>query len=305
MQNIIIVTGPTAVGKTAITITLAKQLNTEIISCDSMQLYQHMTIGSAKPTEQERAEVVHHLIDCINPFDSYSVSSYANDAKSIINKLHHQGKCPLITGGTGLYINSLMYDMDFSHAPKDDSIRELLARRLEVEGLDALYKELSTLAPTISAKIHPNNKHKIIRALEITLKGSQLGDFSTDLVQTKDYGVKLVVLTRDRQELYNRINKRVDLMLEEGLVNEVSTLLNMGLTKEHQSMKGIGYKEVIAYLENQVSYEEMVETLKQNSRRYAKRQLTWLRRYNNAKWINLSEITNPNDQINAIIDVLE
>lgn len=304
MKNIVIIAGPTAVGKTATTVSLAKHFDTEIISADSMQIYQKMLIGSAKPTLEEQQGIKHHLMDCVDPFVPYSVSDYQKDAKGIIAQLHEEGRLPIVTGGTGLYINSLLYQMDFSGSSRDEAPRLALQARLAAEGLPALYAELERLAPAAAARMHPNNVHKVLRGLEMAQGGGEIKNFATDLVPETAYNPILIVLTRDRQELYDRINLRVDLMLEGGLIEEVKSLMALGLTAEHQSMKGIGYKEVIAHLNGQSTYQEMVETLKQNSRRYAKRQLTWFKRYASGIWINLSEIPDPNEQINAIIEVI-
>ncbi len=305
MKHVVIIAGPTAVGKTDLSVQLAKHYCTEIISCDSMQIYRQMAIGSAKPSVQEMQGVPHHLMDFVAPTEKYSVSDYAMAARAEISRLHEQSKMPLITGGTGLYVNSLLYKMDFSSAKPDLALRHTLQARIESEGLEALYSELKVLSPEAAKKIHPNNVHKVLRALEIALSGQGHKDFATDPLPETAYTPILVVLTRHREELYERINQRVDIMLQLGLVEEVKALMALGLTSDDQSMKGIGYKEVIGYLVGAYDYNTMVELLKQNTRRYAKRQLTWFRRYNHAIWINLSEIPLAIDQFDAIIKEIE
>lgn len=305
MSRIVIIAGPTAVGKTELTVRLAKHYGTEIINCDSMQIYQEMAIGSAKPSPEEMGGIKHHLMDFVSPADRYSVSEYAVAARQVIASLLAEGRLPLVTGGTGLYVNSLLYAMDFSGAKPSPELRGQLQQRLEAEGLPALYAQLMQLAPEAAEKIHPNNVHKVLRALEIALGGERQRDFATELVKETAYEPLLIVLTRNREELYARVNQRVEIMLQQGLIEEVKKMMDLGLTAEDQAMKGIGYKEVMGYLSGDYDYPTMVETLKQSTRRYAKRQLTWFRRYPEAVWINLSDFPLANDQFNAIIEEIE
>ncbi|NPE21907.1 tRNA (adenosine(37)-N6)-dimethylallyltransferase MiaA [Fusibacter sp. A1] len=304
-KPVIIIAGPTAVGKTEATIALAKDLDTEIISCDSMQIYKGMTIGSAKPTIEEQQGIRHHLMDFLDPHEPYSVSDYSLAAKSIIKELHDRGKVPIVTGGTGLYVNSLLYDMPFSEKSADSALRVNLEKELQQIGPIAFHQKLKDLDPSSASRIHFNNTRKVMRALEIVLQGGSPEDFKTDLIPETSYLPHLFVLNRDRDELYERINLRVEIMLEAGLLDEVRCLMELGLTSDHQSMKGIGYKEVIAYLNGTYDYEVMVDTLKQNSRRYAKRQLTWFRRYNQANWLNLSEFDGKLQAINGIMEAVK
>ncbi len=300
--NLIFIAGATAVGKTETAIKLAEALNGEIISADSMQIYRAMTIGTAKPTAEERATVPHHLIDFIEPSARYSVAQYAKDARRCIYDILGRGKQPIIAGGTGLYMHSLIYDLDFSSAKHDDALRAELEAILQNKGADHLCAMLAERAPEAAKRIHPNNSKRVIRALEIVLSDKAINSFKTTPQFSSDYTVDFFVLNRDRAELYDRINRRVDIMLDSGLVDEVKQLITSGLNNQHQAMQGIGYKEVYAYLIDKTNYQEMVDQLKQNSRRYAKRQLTWFKRYDFANWIDLSIRKNNKSVIEYIID---
>lgn len=288
MNKIICIVGPTAVGKTDTAIALAKKLHTDIISADSVQIYQSLDIGSAKPTQEEMNGIVHHMLDFISPFDAFSVSEYVHLAKKHIKALHEAGKTPIIVGGTGLYINGLMYDMHFGAQASDDHFRKSMEALAAEEGVEVLHTRLCQVDPEAAMKIHPNNSRRVIRALEINhLTGKPVSDFSTEPQLTTDYEVVLVGLTRKRESLYERINRRVDVMFQMGLLEEVINLKNSGLNDRNQSMQGIGYKEVLAYLEQSYSYEEMKVLIAQSSRHYAKRQMTWFRRYLMIQWIDI------------------
>lgn len=289
MNDIIVVAGPTAVGKTKYAIELAKQLDGEIVSCDSMQIYKFMDIGSAKPDKDELAQAKHYLVDEIDPRQPFSVAEYQKLAENAIKTIHDKGKTPIISGGTGLYLNSLLYEMDFGTDVSDDKYRNELELYAVEYGADALHKRLYEKDPASAERIHPNNIKKVIRALEAIEKGGQaIKPFSDIQKENPLYRPFLIGLTRERQELYNRINMRVDMLMEQGLLEEVQRLLDMGLTEEHISMKGIGYKELIQHLNGECSLDEAVSKIKQNTRHYAKRQLTWFRRYKNMEWFNLS-----------------
>lgn len=307
MKRIIIIGGPTAVGKTKYSIEIAKAFNGEIVSCDSMQLYKYMNIGSAKPTPEELAQVPHHLVDCIEPKGHFSVAKYQKLAKEAINDIFSRGKTPVIAGGTGLYMNSLIYDMDFSAKPEDDSdqIRNTLFDEADKYGPEYIHNKLAELDPAAAERIHPNNVKKVVRAIEAAMKGSKVKDISKDLVLTKDYDISLIALNRNREELYNRINMRVDMLMEAGLVEEVKGLMAMGLGKADISMKGIGYKEIIAYLEGKCTLDEAIYTVKKNTRHYAKKQLSWLRRYDTLKWFNISEYSTEDECVKEIITWLQ
>ena len=273
MKKAIAVAGPTAVGKTKFAIEIARSFDGEIVSCDSMQLYKYMNIGSAKPTPEEMAQVKHHLVDFLDPREDFSVARYQKLATGTIDEIFAAGKIPVISGGTGLYLNSLLYDMDFSAVPQDFSYRNQLAELAEKEGSQALHDILAQKDQAAAACIHPNNTKKIIRALERLREGEgSVRPFSTIKEADRDYEIILIGLTRDRAELYDRINMRVDILMEAGLADEVRNLMNMGLTTEHISMKGIGYKEIMDHFLGKCTLEEAVEIVTKNTRHYAKKQ---------------------------------
>ena len=301
MRKLIAVAGPTAVGKTKYAIETAKAFNGEIVSCDSMQLYKYMNIGSAKPTAEEQAEVKHWLVDEIDPKEPFSVAKYSEMAKDAIEDIFSRGRTPVIEGGTGLYLNSLLYDMDFSGAPVDMELRATLENEAELFGPEYIYNKLKDADPKAAERIHPNNVKKVIRALEGAIKGSSIVDFKNCREKCKDYDAILIGLTRNRPELYDRINRRVDIMVEQGIFNEVEQLLEMGLDEDDISMKGIGYKEIIGFFDGLYSQEEAIDLIKKNSRHLAKRQLTWFRRYEDMKWFNLSEYENDEAAVGDII----
>ena len=289
---LIILTGPTAVGKTALSIELAKDLNAEIISADSMQIYEYMDIGSAKVTKEEMNGIPHHMIDEVRPDFPFSVSEFQHRAKDYIKEINNKGKNVLVTGGTGLYLNSLIYNMDFAKSDSNSKIREELENELKEKGIDYMHEKLKSLDSDAASRIHKNNTKRVIRALEVCLDGKKMQDFSTDLKYNEEYLPIIIVLNRDREILYNRINKRVDIMMESGLVEEVKNLLNMGYDKSLISMQGIGYKEIIKYLDGEYTLDEAVEIIKRDSRRYAKRQITWFKRYKESKWFDLDKYEN-------------
>ena len=286
---LIILTGPTAVGKTDLSIKLSKELNAEIISADSMQIYKYMDVGSAKVTKEEMDGVCHYLIDEVTPDYSFSVSEFQERANNYIKEITDKGKNVLVTGGTGLYLNSLIYNMDFAKSDANEELREQLRLELEENGIDYMHNKLRELDSDAADRIHKNNTKRVIRALEVALSGKKMNDFSNDLKINEKYKPIIIVLNREREHLYKRIDKRVDIMMENGLIEEVKNLLNMGYTKDMISMQGIGYKEIIKYLEGEYELDEAIEIIKRDSRRYAKRQLTWFRRYDDAKWFNLDE----------------
>lgn len=305
-RKVIFLVGPTAVGKTDLSIALAKALDTEIISCDSVQIYKSLNIGSAKPTVEEMAGVKHHLLDFVDPKAPYSVSEYREDALNIIDRLLEAGKVPIVTGGTGLYMNALIYDMDFGHSDSDEVYRAELEKLAETEGGDHLYARLKAIDPEAAERIHPNNVRRVIRALEVNhITGQNMGDFSKDPVLTDRFIPVLIGLKRQRMKLYGRINKRVDIMLEQGLIDEVKNLKSTGLDDSFQSMQGIGYKEVLGYLEGRYDEALMVSVLKQGTRRYAKRQMTWFRRYAQMHWLDLDELSTEKalDEIFRLIEL--
>jgi len=299
-RRIIVLCGPTAVGKTKFAIDIALKNNCEIVSCDSMQLYKYMDIGSAKPTAEERAKVKHYLVDEVDPRDAFSVVKYQNMAKTAIEEIFNNGKTPLIAGGTGLYLNSLLYDMDFSAPPRNDDYRTSLFQEAEELGVMSIYNKLQEVDPQAAERIHPNNIKKVVRALEAAEEGEKVKDFATEPVKTKDYDSLLIGLARNRQELYDRIDERVDILVEQGIFDEVKRLTEMGLSDKDISMKGIGYKEIIGYFNGEYPYEEALRLIKRNTRHLAKRQMTWFRRYKDMKWFNISDYDGDDDCIGDI-----
>ncbi|WP_368242862.1 tRNA (adenosine(37)-N6)-dimethylallyltransferase MiaA [Intestinibacter bartlettii] len=306
---LIILTGPTAVGKTDLSIKLSKSLNAEIISADSMQIYKYMDIGSAKVTKEEMDGVVHYMIDEVTPDVPFSVSEFQMRSEKYIEEINKKGKNVLITGGTGLYLNSLIYNMDFAKSNANNEIREKLEQELAENGIDYMHEKLRGLDEEAANRIHKNNTKRVIRAIEVCMSGQKMNDFSKDLRYNEKYKPIIIVLNRDREVLYQRINKRVDIMLENGLLDEVKELLKMGYTKDMISMQGIGYKEKIKYLDGEYTYDEAIEIIKRDSRRYAKRQLTWFKRYQDAKWFDLDKYQDieilKEDIINHIEKLLE
>lgn len=295
MENLVIITGPTGIGKTELSLELAKKYKGEIISSDSMQIYKKLNIGTAK-IDLNKTSIPHHMIDIIEPSDNFTVADFKNSAKKIITDINNKGGLPFLVGGTGLYINSLVYNLDFTETEPDYEYRDELREILEEEGSEFLYEKLQDQDRDMAEKIHKNNGQRIIRALEILKSGNKKGDNFRE--ENKDYNLIYIGLNMDRAKLYEKINQRVDKMIDLGLVDEVKNLLDEGLDKNSQSLKAIGYKEVISYLDGDIDFDEMVDLIKKNSRHYAKRQLTWFRRDKRIKWFDresdtiLSDIEN-------------
>lgn len=305
MKNVIIIAGPTAVGKTELALRLAEQLKTEIVSADSMQIYRGMDIGSAKPSVEELSRVPHHLINVVNPDEAFTVSDYQREALRAVDGILASGRIPVVTGGTGLYLNALMYRMDFSGAGSDPEYRAELQAYADSNGTEALYRRLQLADPRAAEAVHPNNVKRVIRALEIAeLGGFEKGDFRTGPQPNSDYSFHLFCLTRERSQLYDRINRRVGIMMNAGLLAEVQGLLTAGYTRGMTSMQGIGYKELLDHLEGECSLEEAVDRIRQGSRNYAKRQLTWLRRYAGSHWLDLSGDKEPDSYIEDIKNMM-
>lgn len=283
----IIISGPTAVGKTDIVLEIASQINANIISVDSRQIYKLMDIGTAKPSKEEQSKVTHYLIDHIYPDEYYNAFLFRQDALKIRDKLVNEGIVPLFVGGTGLYIDSLVRGF-FEGVPKDEKLRKELSE-MEKNEPGILRSMLEKYDPQAAQKIHPSDIKRTIRALEVYFKtGKKISQLQTQSEYSKDY--KILVLDRHRDELYERINLRVDKMIKEGLVDEVKSLLEK-YPKDLNAFQTIGYKEIIRYLENTYDLNTAVHLIKKNTRHYARRQIIWLRRYKQAKWINLSEIS--------------
>ena len=295
MENLVIITGPTGIGKTELSLELAKKYKGEIISSDSMQIYKKLNIGTAK-IDLDKTSIPHHMIDIIEPSDNFTVADFKSSARKIITDINNKGGLPFLVGGTGLYINSLVYNLDFTETEPDYEYRDELREILEEEGSEFLYEKLQDQDRTMAEKIHKNNGQRIIRALEILKSGNKKGDNFRE--ENKDYNLIYIGLNMDRAKLYQKINQRVDKMIDLGLVDEVKNLLDEGLDKYSQSLKAIGYKEVISYLDSEIDFAEMVDLIKKNSRHYAKRQLTWFRRDKRIKWFDresdtiLSDIEN-------------
>lgn len=283
-----VIVGPTAVGKTYLGIQLAKHANGEIISADSMQIYQHMNIGTAKPDSNEMQEIPHHLMDFVLPDQRFTVADFQELALQKIDELIKKNVLPIIVGGTGLYVHSLLYDMDFTEKEIDEALRSQLEKTYREEGSHALHQQLVALNPAIASRIHPNNWKRIIRAIEVcSASTAGMKDFSKDLKHREGYRFKVFGLYQDRSILYRSINERVDLMLENGLEEEVRHLLDSGFDPSIPALKGVGYKEFIRYFNHHYGYEECVELIKRNTRRFAKRQLTWFRKLPDVTWFYL------------------
>ncbi len=291
MQNkIVAVQGPTASGKTALSIAIAKEFGGEIVSCDSMQVYRGMDIGTAKPSEKEKDGIKHYMIDVAEPFENYSVVNYQSDAKKAIDGILKRSKLPVLVGGTGLYMDSVLNNVKFSEADKTSSERERLNLLYEEKGRDYIYSMLEKIDPEAAAKIHPNNVRRVIRALEIYYaSGKTKTEANKESVRPKKYDALILGLLWDRDVLCERINKRVDIMLESGLLDEVKALKSAGVKKESTAMQAIGYKEIYSYLDGEILFDEAVEKIKLESRKYAKRQMTWLKRNKDIHWISLQE----------------
>lgn len=279
-EKVLVIAGPTAVGKTDLSIKLAKELNGEIISTDSMQIYKYMDIGSAKITKEEMCGVPHHMIDVVDPSTPFSVADYKEMAQKCIDDIISRGKLPILTGGTGLYINALTCNMNFTEAENDLKYRSELEELAEKHGNEYIHNMLKDIDPISYKEIHYNNRKRVIRALEVyKLTKKPFSSFNAgEEFYNGPYYVTYYVLNMDRENLYNRINLRVDMMMDKGLLEECIKLKEMGYNSSVQSMQGIGYKEIFYYLENKISLNEAVEMIKQGSRNYAKRQLTWFRR---------------------------
>lgn len=292
-KKVLILAGPTGVGKTELSIELAKKLNGEIISADSMQIYKYMDIGSAKITKEEMKEIPHHMIDIIDPSENFSVSEYKDKGSAILEQILDKNKLPMIVGGTGLYINSLTCNMNFSETDKDDVYRIYLENLAMEKGNEYIHEMLKDIDPISYKEIHYNNLKRVIRALEVyKLTGKAFSSYNSgEDFYKSEYDTSLFVLTMNREKLYERINKRVDIMIEKGLVDECIMLKERGYTSSMQSMQGIGYKEMLFYLENKISFEDAVDMIKQGSRNYAKRQLTWFRRDPRAIFLDKDELS--------------
>lgn len=282
---VVVITGPTAVGKTAISLQVAKEIGAEIVSADSMQIYRYMNIGTAKPTPSEMKMVRHHMIDIKDPWQEFSVAQYQSMAKRCIEDIQNRGKVPLIVGGTGLYINSLIYNLDFADTVSDQGFRLYLLSLIEEKGKAFLYDMLKEVDPDTAQKLHMNDIRRVIRALEVYhCSGKPMSATRNGRMPNPSYDFIMFGLKMERKKLYERIETRVDKMIRAGLVDEVKHLLEIGCNAQMVSMQGLGYKEIIQYLNGECTLSEGVEVLKRNTRRFAKRQFTWFRRNDRIIW---------------------
>ncbi|OZM58656.1 tRNA (adenosine(37)-N6)-dimethylallyltransferase MiaA [Lottiidibacillus patelloidae] len=299
-EKLIAIVGPTAVGKTKTSIELAKALNGEIISGDSMQVYKHMDIGTAKVKDEEMEGIPHHLIDIKEPTEPFSVAEFQKRATELITDINQRGKIPIIVGGTGLYVQSVTHQYNFSDASSNVEFRNKLEQQVAENGIEPLYQKLVSIDPKSAENIHPNNHRRVIRALEVYHEtGLTMSEYQAKQQKESPYDLFMVGLTMDRDKLYERINMRVDMMVEEGLIEEVKGLHEKGV-RDCQSVQAIGYKEIYDFIEGNVSLEGAIENLKQNSRRYAKRQLTWFRNKMDISWYDMT-----NNREKVILEILE
>lgn len=305
-RPLIVIGGPTACGKTGFSIKLAKEIGGEIISADSMQVYRYMDIGTAKVTPEEADGVPHYLIDEFDPDEEYNVMIFQQKAKAYMEEIWAKGKIPILVGGTGFYINALLYDNDFTETENNTSYREECYKLAREQGPDVLYERLQEIDPEYAANIHPNNVKRVTRALEYHyLTGQKFSEHNAEQKEkATPYNAAVIILTMDREKLYERIELRIDLMLKQGLLEEVKGLLDRGYTPDLVSMQGIGYKEFIPYFNGECTLEEAVTQLKTNTRRFAKRQLTWFRRQIDGLWIDLSKATGE-ETLEDVLDYLK
>ncbi len=302
--KVVVIVGPTASGKTALSIELAKRINGEIISSDSMQIYKDMDIGTAKVTKEEMQGIKHYLVDCVSPDMRYTVSDFKKDSQKAINEIIEKGKVPIVVGGTGLYVNSLIYGIEYQDMNFDEEYRNELMKIAESnEGLIKLYEQANQIDPEAMEKISPNDKKRIVRVLEIYKQTGKTKTEQEILSRQKgvDYDFKVFGITMERSKLYERINSRVDIMINQGLENEVKNLISK-YSEFPTALQGLGYKEVIEFFDGKISRDEMIEKIKQESRRYAKRQLTWFKKNKETIWLNAENGIGEN--INIILEEL-
>lgn len=299
--KVIVICGPTASGKTSLSIELAKKVNGEIVSADSMQIYKDMNIGTAKPTKEEMQGIKHYLIDFVSPEERYSVAQYKQDAKKAIREIISNGKMPIVVGGTGLYVDSLIYEIEYNDIKLDENYRKKLEQLAEEQGLEKLYKKALEIDPVAMEKISENDKKRIIRVLEIYKATGKTKTQQEEESRRKpvEYDYKVFAINWNREVLYERINKRVDIMIGQGLIEEVKNIMQK-YKKFPTAMQGLGYKEVVDYLNGVYTEDEMIEKIKMETRRYAKRQLTWFRKNRQTIWID-----GTNDLQNNINIILE
>ena len=287
-RPLIILTGPTAVGKTSLSLSLAKELDGEIVSADSMQVYRYMDIGTAKIREEERQGIPHHLIDVLDPWEDFNVVRFQKMAREALEEIWERGHIPIVTGGPGFYIQALLYDIHFTENNEDSSLRKDLENYARENGAEALHSRLAEVDEKAASQIHFNNVKRVIRALEFYYQtGKKISEHNEEeRKRTSPYDFKYFVLNDEREHLYARINQRVDLMMEEGLVEEVQKLKEMGCDSTMVSMQGLGYKEILSYLEGECTLDEAVYKIKRDTRHFAKRQITWFKRERDVIWLH-------------------
>ena len=299
MQKLVVLTGPTAVGKSKLSIELAKRLGGEIISADSMQVYKYMNIGTDKLSPEKMGGVPHHLIDFLEPTEDFNVFMFQKLVKEKIEEISARGKVPILVGGTGFYIQAVLYDIDFTETDEDETYRHELEERVKTEGVHALHEGLKEIDPVSYETIHENNSKRVIRALEYYKKtGRPISEHNEEQHHRKSpYDFRYFVLTDERKTLYSRIDKRVDQMIEDGLVDEVKELQKLNIPKTATSMQSLGYREIIGYLEGEYDLERAIYLIKLNTRHFAKIQLTWFRREKEVIWIDKNEFNHDNELI--------
>ncbi|HZG88562.1 tRNA (adenosine(37)-N6)-dimethylallyltransferase MiaA [Paenibacillus sp.] len=304
-QPLLVIVGPTAVGKTAVSLDVAKRYPIDIISGDSVQVYRGMDIGSAKATPEERSAVPHYMIDLLDPDEPFTVADFKERVEALVADSAARGRLPTIVGGTGLYIESVVYDYRFSPAEADEAARARWNALADERGTAALHALLAERDPASAARIHPNDRKRLVRALEVfEATGRPMSEQAQKREKTSPYALCMIGLTMERSLLYERINRRVDLMLEEGLLEEVRSLLERGYDRALPSMQAIGYKELAAYLEGELSYEAAVELLKKNTRHFAKRQLSWFRTMPQIHWVDMTDTANFITHLDTISDII-
>jgi tRNA dimethylallyltransferase len=303
--RLLVLLGPTAVGKTNLSLQIAHAWNCEIISGDSMQVYRGMDIGTAKATLEERREIPHHMIDIHDPDDPFSAAEFQERTARLIADITARGKLPFIVGGTGLYIESLCYRYQFSETGSDEAFRRELTDIAEREGGEAIWERLKSVDPSTAERLHANDWRRTIRALEVHhLTGKTMSEQLSGQKKESPYHLCLIGLTMERQMLYNRIEERIDAMMAQGLLQEVRSLLDQGYAPDNVSMQGLGYKELVGYLNGHVSLDEAVRMLKRDTRHFAKRQLSWFRHMNDISWVDITDTENFSAQYEKINDII-
>ena len=300
-ERVLVILGPTATGKSHCAIEIAKKFHGEIISGDSMLVYRDMNIGTAKPTAAELAAVPHHLVNILPPEASFSVVDFKEQAQRLITEINQRGHLPIIAGGTGLYIKALLEDYAFNSVSEDNELRQRLTREAQEQGPEALHKRLAELDSEAAERIHPHNVRRVVRALEAALNGEQVNQYGAS---ESPYDALVVGLEMERGALYERINRRVDIMLEQGLEQEVRELLSRGLSPHCQSMQSIGYRQMMWYLQGTMDYEQAVEKLKQATRNFAKRQITWYKKMPYIQWLKLAATPDYTNVVERICEML-